>query len=44
MSQTPSQQSQLYAARTHIYPRSVSGRFRNMKLAVLVLALSLIHI
>jgi len=38
MSQTPSQQSQLYAPRTHIYPRSVGGRFRNMKWAVLVLA------
>lgn len=37
MSQNPSQ-SQLYAARTHIYPRSVSGRFRSMKWAVLVLA------
>lgn len=38
MSQNPSQQSHLYAARTHIYPRSVGGRFRNMKWAVLVLA------
>ena len=34
----PSQQSQLYAARTHIFPRSVRGRFRNFKWGVLVLA------
>jgi len=31
-------QAQLYAERTHIYPRSVSGRFRNAKWAVLTLA------
>ena len=31
-------QSQLYAARTNIYPRSVSGRFRRIKWAVVVLA------
>ena len=34
----PEQQSQLYAARTHIYPRSVSGRFRRFKWAVVVFA------
>jgi cytochrome c oxidase accessory protein FixG len=33
-----STQSSLYEARTHIYPRSVSGRFRNLKWAVLVVA------
>jgi cytochrome c oxidase accessory protein FixG len=31
-------QSQLYQARTHIYPRSVSGRFRRLKWAVVTLA------
>lgn len=31
-------QTPLYAARTHIYPRSVSGRFRRLKWAVVVLA------
>ena len=36
MNQAP--QSQLYEARTHIYPRSVSGRFRRMKWGVLALA------
>ena len=34
----PNQQSELYAARTHIYPRSVSGRFRRLKWAVVILA------
>ena len=31
-------QPQLYAARTHIYPRSVSGRFRNLKWVVVAIA------
>jgi len=31
-------QAPLYEARTHIYPRSVSGRFRRLKWGVLVLA------
>jgi cytochrome c oxidase accessory protein FixG len=31
-------QASLYAARTHIFPRSVSGRFRRLKWAVVVLA------
>ncbi len=34
----PSSQPQLYQARTHIYPRSVSGRFRRLKWAVVALA------
>jgi cytochrome c oxidase accessory protein FixG len=33
-----SSQPQLYQARTHIYPRSVSGRFRRLKWAVVALA------
>lgn len=37
MNQTTGQ-SQLYAARTHIFPRSVSGRFRRLKWAVVALA------
>jgi len=37
MSQSPSR-SQLYQARTHLYPRSVSGRFRRLKWGVVVLA------
>lgn len=32
------QSSSLYETRTHIYPRSVSGRFRSLKWAVVVLA------
>jgi cytochrome c oxidase accessory protein FixG len=32
------QQDSLYAARTHIFPRSVSGRFRRLKWAVVILA------
>ena len=31
-------QTQLYAARTHIYPRSVSGRYRRLKWGIVVLA------
>lgn len=31
-------QSQLYEPRTHIYPRSVKGRFRRMKWAIVLLA------
>lgn len=38
MNEPASSQPPLYAARTHIYPRSVSGRFRNLKWAVVVLA------
>jgi cytochrome c oxidase accessory protein FixG len=34
----PASQASLYAARTHIYPRSVSGRFRRLKWAIVVLA------
>ncbi|MGB5651563.1 MAG: (Fe-S)-binding protein, partial [Sedimenticolaceae bacterium] len=33
-----SSQQQLYAPRTQIYPRSVSGRYRNLKWGVLILA------
>lgn len=33
-----STESQLYQARTHIYPRTVSGRFRRLKWGVLALA------
>ena len=28
----------LYEARTHIYPRSVSGRFRTLKWSVVIIA------
>jgi cytochrome c oxidase accessory protein FixG len=31
-------QSELYAARTHIYPRSVQGRFRTLKWSVVAIA------
>ena len=35
---TQASQPQLYQARTHIYPRSVSGRFRRMKWGIVALA------
>jgi len=37
---TSADQEALYAARTHIYPRSVQGRFRTLKWAVVALAYS----
>jgi cytochrome c oxidase accessory protein FixG len=40
MNESATQSQPLYAARTHIYPRSVSGRYRRLKWAVVILAYS----
>ena len=40
MSQTQTQQQRLYEARKSIFPRSVKGRFRNLKWSILLVAYS----